>query len=87
MTEEQGQLIETGPEHSDEIIAVAKRYKAHQLGRISALAEEKAAKQKLLELVKAEGLEPVEGKIKMTIDGYEISITPRDELVQVKELE
>jgi len=83
---EQMDLIEVGPEHKNEIIACAKRYAAAQTARLKALEAETTEKQALLELVKAEHLSSMEGgKIKLRCDDFLITITPRDELVQVKE--
>lgn len=84
---EQGTLIDTGPKEPKKIIAAAKRYKAAQRERLAALEEEVAAKKHLLDLVKAENLQPVDGKIQFEADGMIITVTPRDELIRVKENE
>lgn len=83
---EQLDLIDVAPENSKVIIAVAKRYKKAQRERIRALDEEKKQKIKLLALVGEAHLQRLEdGKIRFRCDGYLITITPRDELVQVAE--
>ncbi len=86
--QEQLDLIDVHPKNSKEIIRVAKLYKKAQRTRINALEEEKQLKQQVLELIKKENLQPTaDGQIKFTIDEFTISITPRDELVKVKEVE
>lgn len=83
---QQMDLIDIAPENAKEIIAHARIYKAVQAKRILALEEEKKEKQKLLELIKEANLQRLEdGKIKFKLDGYTITVTPRDELVQIKE--
>jgi len=84
--QEQLELIDTKPENSKKIIAMAKRYKQAQSERVTALAEEIARKQDLLDLIKHEHLQPMEGgKIELDLDGFKITVTPRDELVKVKD--
>ena len=79
-------LIDVTPENSQEIIAQARAYKAAQELRIDALEDEVAAKVKLLALIKEANLARLpDGKIRMRLDGYTITVTPRDELVKVKE--
>ena len=86
MPNEQMDLIDVSPENSKGIIACAKRYKTAQATRIAALNDEKAEKHNLLELIEKEHLSRTEeGKIQFTVDGMTITVTPRDELVQVKE--
>lgn len=83
---EQLDLIDVAPENSKEIIKVAKRYKALQFERIQILADEIAAKKELLELVKKSNPQRLDdGKITFSLDGMTITVTPRDELVKVKE--
>lgn len=84
--DEQLDLIDVKPKNSKEIIATARRYKATQAKRLSYLKDEIAEKQTLLELVKKEKLQPLEdGKIRFRCDGMVITITPRDELIKIKE--
>ena len=69
-----------------EILAKAREYKKTQGERIGWLASEKQLKQELLALIKEAKLKPLEdGIIRFRCDGCVISVTPRDELVQVKE--
>jgi hypothetical protein len=83
---EQMDLIDVGPKNSKEIIKHARLYKSALAKRVDAFAEEVAQKQKLLELINAEHLQRLEdGKIKFRLDGFTITVTPRDELVKIKE--
>ena len=83
---EQMDLIDVKPKNSKEIIRHARLYKMAQEKRVNALAEEVAEKKKLLELIEQEHLQRLEdGKIKFKLDGYTITVTPRDELVRIKE--
>ena len=83
---DQADLFELHGPNTKKIIEAGKLYKKHQKAR---LAEEKLeAEQKalILELVKAADIQVLAGGvIHCTIEGMEIKITPRDELVQVKE--
>jgi multidrug resistance efflux pump len=81
---EQLDLIEVAPENAKKIVAVARKYKSAQAERLAALEVEVAEKQNLLELVRQAKLPLVDGKIKFKTDGYIITVTPRDELVKVK---
>jgi hypothetical protein len=82
---EQLDLIDVAPESAKKIVGVARRYKAAQVQRIEILEQEVNEKQKLLALVKEAKLTPVDGKIKFRCDGLIITVTPRDELVKVKD--
>lgn len=83
--QEQLDLIDVHPENSKAILACARRYQDAQETRVEALADEVAEKKKLLELIKAGGIKPdSEGKISFHLDGYKITVVPRDELVKVK---
>lgn len=83
---EQLPLIDVAPENAKPIIAAARLYKKHQKARLASLKEEIGQKQKILSLVKEANLTTLEGgKIRFKYDGVTISITPRDELVKVKE--
>jgi len=85
-TGEQLELIDVAPENSKEIIAEAKKYKKWQTQRMQALEEETASKQRLLELMKKADVQKLEdGKMKISVDNYTITVTPRDELIKVKE--
>lgn len=83
---EQLDLIDVAPENAKKILGVAKRYRAAQTQRLAALESEVAEKQKLLELIKEANLQRLEGgKIQFRCDGLIITVTPRDELVKVKD--
>jgi len=85
MTEDQEMLIDVRPKNEKEIIAKAKAYKAVVAERQSLSQDEVQLKGELLELIKAADLQPMEdGKIRFTVDGFTIIVTPRDMLVQVK---
>lgn len=79
-------LIDVKPENAKAIIAAAREYKEFQAARLTILAKEVAQKQRVLELVKAAELKPVNGgKIKFEYEGVAVSITPRDALIKVKD--
>lgn len=83
---EQLDLIDVSPANSKEIIKQARIYKKAQAERCEALAEEVESKQKLLSLIKEAGLKPLEdGVIRFRLDGFTITVKPRDELVKVKD--
>lgn len=83
---EQMDLIEVSPKNKKAILKIAGEYKEVQRQRIRFLNEEKDRKQKLLGLIREAKLQPnEEGIIEFRIDGVKIKVTPRDELVQVKE--
>lgn len=83
---EQLPLIDVAPENAKPIIEAARLHKKYLTNRLEWLAKEKAQKQKVLSLVREAHLQRVEGGvIRFTYDNAEILITPRDELVQLKE--
>lgn len=83
--DEQGYLIDIHPENEKEIIKAARAYKQAVQTRQKASEKEVKLKNELLDLVKAAELQPTEdGKIKFSLDGFKISVTPRDMLIQVK---
>jgi len=83
---EQMDLIDVQPKNVKAIVAAARLYKKFQVARIAALEKEIAQKQEILALVKEAKLQLLEGGvIRFACDGMTISITPRDELVKVKE--
>ncbi len=85
-TGEQLDLLDVQPKHLKKIIAHARNYRAAVQRRMAALEEEVAEKQALLELIKAENLQRLEnGQIRFKLDGMLITVTPRDELIRVKE--
>lgn len=83
---EQLDLIDVSPENAKPIIAAARVYKKLVATRQNALDKEVKQKQKILGLIKEAKLTPLEdGTTKFRYDGVTISVTPRDELVKVKE--
>ncbi len=83
---EQLDLIDVAPENAKPIIKAARIYKSLQLKRISALNEEVKQKHRVLELVKAAKLQPLEnGRIQFECDGVVVTVTPRDELIKIKD--
>ena len=83
---EQMDLIDVAPENSKEIVAAAKVYKKHLAARLQALSKEVEAKNNLRELIRKSGAKPLaSGKIKLQADGFIITVTPKDELIQVTE--
>jgi hypothetical protein len=84
---EQMDLIEdVQPKNAGAILKEARIYKKFQAERLSALAKEKEHKQKVLDLVKAANLQPLEdGIIRFRCDGVLITVKPRDELITVKD--
>lgn len=79
-------LIDVGPENSKEIIRVARLYKTTLSKRIDLLAQEVEHKHKLLELINNAHLQRLpDGRIRFKVEGYTITVTPRDELVKIKE--
>ena len=84
---EQQELFELLGEHAAEIKAAGKLYKKYQKTRIEALKNEIAQKTIIRELADKAGLQRMpDGKIKFKVDGMEIEIEPRDDVVRVKEL-
>jgi hypothetical protein len=83
---EQMDLIDVQPENAKAIIAEAKRYKVAQSARLKAGQAEAASKEKVLALIKKADLQRLkDGTIHFKCDGFDITVTPRDELVTVKE--
>jgi len=84
--QEQLDLIDVKPENAKHIVNAARLYKQYQAARLAALKQEIDQKQTILALVKKAKLQPLEGGvIRFKVDGVTISVTPRDELVKVKE--
>jgi len=83
---EQLELIDVQPENVKHIIEVARTYKKSMARRLKELADETKLKHKIIELVDAANLQPLKGGvIRFECDGVEISITPQDRQVKVKE--
>ncbi len=89
MTEknEQMDLIDVSPENAKPIVEAGRKYQKYQVSRIAFGVKEKEQKELIKELVAKAELQPLAGgKIKFEYDGLRITITPRDELVQVSEV-
>jgi len=88
---EQMDLINVSPEHSKEIVKLARAYNAKVKARLeiqNGIGGEVELQQKLLDLVKAEDLtRDNNGKIKFTVDSVEIELVPTKEKVKVKIVE
>jgi hypothetical protein len=83
---EQMDLIDVGPENLEKIKPTALAYRDAMQARMKAGETEQKHKQALLELVREANLHPNEqGIIKFKCGGLVISVTPRDELIQVKD--
>ena len=83
---EQLDLIDVHPENAKEIIDCAKAYKRYVTDRLAVEKREVEQKQKLLALVRDANLQRLkDGTIRFKLDGFLITITPRDELIKVKE--
>ena len=84
--DEQLELIETGPGNAEEIIKAARLYKQAQNTRLSALKEELKYKGEVKRLVKKADMQPIkDGIIKFEHSGLVFCLTPRDELITIKE--
>lgn len=82
---EQGELIETLPDNIKEIARIAKAYKRAVQARMAAGDEEVELKQKLLHAVNESNVQYVDGKKTVRFEGLVITVTPRDELITVKD--
>jgi hypothetical protein len=83
---EQLPLIDVTPANSKEIISVARDYKKAVSARMRCGEKEVELKKKLLGLVEEAKLERLaDGVIRFKVDGMLITVTPRDELIKVKE--
>ncbi len=86
--ENQMDLISVGPENAKKIIKHAKLYEEALAVRQKSLKQEIKEKTIILELVGAAKLQRLEdGKIKFRSGQFQITITPRDELLQIKNTE
>ena len=83
---EQLELIDVTPENMKTIAPLAKQYEKVKQARMRASKREVETKQELLEAVREANMSPLpDGSIRFRANGMTITITPRDELVQVKE--
>jgi hypothetical protein len=68
------------------IMPVAKEYERVKMDRCNLTVKEKELKTQLLSLIKESGVKPLaDGSIRLCADGISITVTPRDELVKVKD--
>jgi hypothetical protein len=81
------QLIDVEPKNVKKILEIAEEYEEAKRARLKWLDKEKELKQKVLDEVKKADLQTLEGGvIRFKADGKLITITPRDELIKVKEI-
>lgn len=85
-TGEQLQLIDVGPKNSKKLNALAKGYKAIIAERLALQAKEADKKAKIMQLLHDEHLSRLEdGSMKCRCEGFEFSLTPKDEVLKVTE--
>ncbi len=83
---EQLDLIDVAPKNAKPIIALARKYKKALAKRQEVLREEIELKHDVIELVRNANLTPLAGgKVRFEYDGVLITVTPRDDLLKVKE--
>ena len=83
---DQMDLIDVSPETLAEIKPLAREYRKVVKQRVKIQAKETDLKQQILDLIKGANLARLpDGSIRFKCDGMTISVTPRDELVKVKE--
>ena len=83
---EQLDLIDVAPKNAKPIIAEARLYKRYQRARMLNGEKERASKEIIKDLVHKAELQPLEdGSVRFSYDGMTVTVTPRDELVQVTE--
>lgn len=84
---EQLDLIDVLPKTAQPIVDATRIYKEYQAKRLKWLAKEKEQKKVVLQMIKDASFQVLEGGvIKFCHDGAEVSTTPRDELLKLKEL-
>lgn len=85
---EQQDLIDVHPKNAENIVKMARAYKQTVKARLGIQKKEAEQKHELIETVEKAELTPLKGGvIKFEVDRVEIKVTPRDKLVQVKELD
>ena len=83
---EQMDLMDTGPENRQAIVDAVREYKKHQSDRIASLKKELKWKDKVKKLILESDLKPLkDGRIKFTFSKVTVEVTPRDELITIKE--
>lgn len=80
----QGILLDVVPDNAKDILAIAKRYKSAQRDRMEAGREEAKFKVDLGDAIRRSDMKAdKDGKYEFTINGYKISLIPRDEVIKV----
>lgn len=83
---EQLDLIDVTPENLKGIKPVARKYRAAFKRRVQALDEQTKLKAQLLDMIKGANLgQLADGTIKFRCDGMLITVSPRDDVIRVKE--
>jgi hypothetical protein len=82
---EQPALLDVMPKNAKQIVEAAQLYRKYVAQRQRLLEQETAQKEEVLRLVKAGKLNYVDGKIRFNYEGIIITVTPRDELITIKE--
>ena len=78
-------LIDVGPENQDEILDHAQKHEDAMRQRLKFGKIEVEEKQKVLGLIHQAKLTKLEGgKIRVTCGDFVVTVTPRDELVQIE---
>ena len=78
-------LIDVAPKNHKAIAEAAKRCRAAQSRKAKAAEQETVEKDKLLALVKKSDLKPINGKIIFRSEGLLVTMTPREDAIQIKE--
>ena len=83
---EQLDLIDVAPENAKPIIAKARIYQKAKIARINCGHKEDKLKAEFLSIIREAKIPTLEGGvIKFRCDGVLITVTPRDELITVKD--
>lgn len=83
---EQLDLIDVTPDELKGLKPIAEKYRSVVRRRINLQNEEKELKDQILSAIKTAHLQRLsDGKIRFRLDHMIITVTPRDELVQVEE--